>query len=56
MHLSLIKNVENSFVFLTRKVFPYDKFLKARNSQVTFAEKPQMNINSVKKQKLGYLN
>jgi len=39
-----------------QKVFPYDKFLKARNAQVTFAEKPQMNINSVKKQKFGYLN
>ena len=39
-----------------QKVFPQDKFGKAGKAQGTFAEKPQMNINSVKKQKFGYLN
>jgi len=48
-------------MFLTRKVFNSDNFsslsynVHASNVQVTFAEKPQMKINSVQKQKHGYL-
>ena len=51
--------MEYTFVDLTRKVFIYVNFSYVSYKQemcilqVTFSEKPQMEINSLKKQKLG---
>ena len=47
------ENVEDIDVFLTRKLFISVSFSRARNAQITFAEKPQMERNSSKKQKHG---
>ena len=56
LNINLIKNVEEIVVFLTRKIFISASSSVAsykqgmRNAQVTFAEKPQMKINSFEKQ------
>ena len=47
-NLNLLKNVENTVVFFNSKRD------KRRNAQDIFTNKPQMNINSLKKQKHGY--
>ena len=57
-NLTLIKNVKDTIFFLTRKVSylwlsPWLLISKKRTS-TTFAEKPQMKINSCKKQKHWY--
>ena len=49
-NLDLIKNVKYTVVL---HIFHF--FFYARNAQVTLAEKPQMKINSLKKQKHRYL-
>ena len=33
----------------------FEKVKKAKNAQVTIAENPQIKINSLKKQKRGYI-
>ena len=55
---NLIKNVEESVVFLTRSVYFCEFlhcFLQTRNTKFTFAEEPQMKIKSSMKQKQWYL-
>ena len=54
LNLNLIKNIEDTVVFPTRNVFISASFSIAsltQEMQVTYAEKPQMKINSLKKQK-----
>ena len=56
MYLEQNKNVEDTVVFLTRKVFDSDiisplQFLISKNAQVAFTEKPQIKVNTIKKQK-----
>ena len=48
LNLNQIKNVN---LFLTQKVFTSVSFTIASFKHVTFTEKPQMKINSLKKQK-----
>ena len=49
------KNVEDTVFSCLEKCTFLCCFLKTRNAQVTFAKKPQMKINSLKKQKHLYL-
>ena len=61
MYLEQNKNVEDTVVFLTRKVFDSDiisplQFLISKNAQVAFTEKPQIKVNTLKKQKTWISN
>ena len=48
---NLNKNVEENVFFWSQKVFNLHNFLWARNAHITFADQPQMKINSFQKQK-----